>query len=410
MIQAITGKPGDGKTLFAVSRILEELITSERFIVTNIPLHPERVHEFVTIERKRRGLADYPYPYEDQLTVEWGFNFDSRVKVIGDEDVMEFFRVRADGLKLAASPDMLVERTSERLDRLPFIAAMKSNFALMKQVSKARRRPVSYYIDEAHNYFSSREWTQTGRGLLYYASQHRHLHDEIYLITQVLENVETQLRRLISETHVVKNQLRRRIGPWRCRPGFRVSHYYGTFTGGPGAKAYDSTFFRLDPAGVAGCYQTVGALGVHTTPEAIKVKGLPWWTMFVAGGLVVAAVAFFIGGLPLIGADYVAKKVVGDAEKQAKRVGAAAVASPAPGAQHRQSVIPGLGAVDGAGVSREKEPPKPPFVQAAFLPPFPVIVYVSDGRRLRDEDLSVILPGRHVVTTAGERIQWGATR
>jgi hypothetical protein len=289
MISFVTGKPGDGKSLYATALILEDLIEGAVFVVTNIPLVPGAVCAYVAAERRRRGDGR-------------SFSFDDSCRVLADAEVYEFYRRRSGGLVLAESPDFAArDDGTKRLERPEFVAAMKREF-LRIAGDPAWQRPVHFYIDEAHNFFSAREWAQTGRGLLYYASQHRHLHDNVWFITQVMDNVEKQLRGLASETHRVRNHLRRSIGPIKLRPVFKVHSFYGTPAEGSPVSPYNVSERRLDPAGVAGCYRTVGALGVQTKPEVIKNKGvLPWWTVWLLGAVGVATLVAIFLGLPVLG-------------------------------------------------------------------------------------------------------------
>jgi len=253
-----------------------------------------RLNEYVT---EKRDAINAKRSDEDQLPV---FILDDRVKVIPDGEVYEFYRHRSGGLVLPWSPDRAAgDDGTKRIERPAFVAKMKENFAMIT-ADAAYQRPVHYYIDEAHNFFDSREWSKNGRATMYYASQHRHLHDNIRLITQVMENVENRLRTLVSETAQCRNQLRRRLGPVRMRPIFRIHSYYGVPTGG--VKPYSSDVLHLDVTGVASCYQTVGALGVHKAPEQKKNKGwLPWWVLPIGGVVAVLLVGLALVGLPLLG-------------------------------------------------------------------------------------------------------------
>jgi len=282
VISFITGKPGDGKSLFAARQIIEDLVKTDVFVVTNVPLNVATLSAYVSARRD-------------------GFVLDERVKCVPDAEVYEFHRHRSGGLVLPWSPDKDAgEDGTKRLSRPDLVAKLKADFELIRG-SKDYQRPVHYYIDEAHNFFSAREWATNGRALLYYASQHRHLHDNVYLITQVMENVEKQLRGLVSETHMVRNQLRRRIGPVKMRPIFRVKSFYGVPQ--HNVRPFAETTFDLDLTGVASCYRTVGALGVHSTPEKQNNSApLPWWTLPLGGVALVATVVAAFLALPYVGA------------------------------------------------------------------------------------------------------------
>lgn len=294
MITFITGMPGDGKTLYSVRQLLEDLIEREVFIVTNIPLIIPEVIKYVSKRRddieKKQGIELVP------------FNVDERLKVIPDEEVYEFYRHRSGGLVLDWSPDKGTgEDGKKRIPREQFNAAMKEQFLRMNE-RPDYQSPVHYYIDETHDFFDSREWSACGRSIVFFGSKHRHLHDNIYFITQVMENVEGRLTKLTSETHKVRNFLRRNVGPIKMRPVFKLQMFYGRDTN---KKSFNTKEYPLDPAGVAACYKTVGALGVHSKPEQLANKGwLPWWVMIIIGVLIVGAIFGGIFGLPYLGSMY----------------------------------------------------------------------------------------------------------
>jgi len=397
MIFFITGKPGDGKSLYAVRRLLDDLINRECYVVTNIPLVLSRVHEYVSA----RLPDDVP------------FDLESRLKVIADSEVYEFYRHRSGGLVLPWSPDHEAKDDgSKRVSRAEFVDWMKlKSFALMSQ-SVEYQKPVHFYIDEAHNFFNSREWANCARSVLYYASQHRHLHDNIFLITQVMENVEKQLRSLVSETYITRNQLRRRIGPVRLRPVFSVQCYYGVPA--PTVKPFDNPKFALDAVGIASCYKTVGALGVQSAPEKIENKGwLPWWSLWIGGLLLVLLVLGAFVGLPYLGG----------------RVGKAIVTGgPAVALAESQGVrIPGnIGtALDSTGVSPNVHLPcndlgvcAPGDTQAAldlWVTGFVRrgqrwTLSLSDGRTFSEDDPSVSLVGVNFAVVDGRKVYFRRQR
>lgn len=297
MIQGIVGGTGDGKSLLATRYLTESLIYTDAFVVTNIPLVLGPLYEYVSKRRSHDAPA---------------FDLDGDLKVLKDEDVFEFYRFRSGGLVLPASPDMEDgDEGTRRLAKPEFIARMKDNFARMLD-SPAYQRPVHYFIDEAHNFFGSRDWKGNGRALLYYVSQHRHLHDEVYLITQVIDDVEKQFRDRILQTHQSRNQLRMRVGMFRAKQCFRVS-VFNRLPGGNKRPMYSVEYNakNLDADSVARCYRTVGALGIHSTPEAKPNKAIFSYRMLWAAGItgVLVAVAGLVS-LPYLG-GWIGKKTVG---------------------------------------------------------------------------------------------------
>jgi len=365
MLIGITGRPGDGKSLVGTRNLLEDLIEGV-FVVTNIPLNLPDLAAYVNSERGRRKIEE-PFVVDESL------------KVIPDSLVYEFYRVRADGLLLPPSPDFECDARN-RMDRPEFMSKMKETFALIKAAGVRASRPVHYYIDEAHNFFSAREWANTGRGLLYYASQHRHLHDNIFMITQVIENLEKQLRGLMSELWTVRNDLRRSFSIVRMRPVFRLRKYYGIpNVNQPGVHAFEEVTIQLDPARVAACYNTVGALGVQTKPEKLKNSGwLPWWAIWVFGAVIVVAIPVFLFGIPFLTARTVQDKF--------KETGPA---SPALHAPDRTALPPVSGRqfekIEGVGPRATPAPaipaPQGPvFVRSLVVTAQDCLVTLEDGR------------------------------
>lgn len=396
MITFVTGKPGDGKSLYATAEILRVLVEGEHYVVTNIPLVPAAVAAFVTKARER-AKDDRP------------FNFDDGCRVLSDAETYEFYRRRSGGLVLSASPDFDCD-PKERLDRPEFVAKMKQEFLKIKAgIEQGQARPVWYFIDEAHNFFSAREWASAGRGMLYYTSQHRHLHDQIWFVTQVTENVEKQLRGLASELHRVRNNLRRSIGPFRLRPCFKVAKFYGVPNeNAVQAKPFTVETMFLDPAGVAGCYRTVGALGVQSKPEKITNKApLPWWTLWVAGGGVVALIAAAFLGLPTLGAAFAKKAIIGGGE-------AVVGIAPAPLAS---TIQPSAPAPVVSPSARPAPAPAPAPAESLYVRGYVatsggrVNVVLSDGRVLTEDSGDLARIGRaHVDLADGRRLYVRAAR
>jgi hypothetical protein len=369
MITFITGMPGDGKTLFAVTQILKILIETERFVVTNIKLNRARIHEYVTAEREKRKEPR-------------GFVLDDRLMMIEDGQAFEFYRFRAGMVLINGSPDMDIEEGGKRLPKKEHDAIMLANFKVLKRIKRARVG-VDYFIDEVHEIFPSREWDKGGRGVLYYASKHRHLHDEIYLITQQIDQVEKQLRNLASETIMVRNYIRRNVGWIKMRPKFVCRFFYGIPT--PQAKPFQTTDMFLDIEGAASCYKTTGALGVHEAPEKIKNKGfLPWWTLVVGGVAIVLLVIAAFTGLPYLG-GHLAAGMVGGVQKKVSAAFASpghVVDTPKVGATAAISSRETVKAIGSPAVNKELEKLERPFPTGVVRLGERVIVQMSDGETL----------------------------
>lgn len=280
MITFVTGKPGDGKSMYAMRLIARSIMESERFIVTNVPVKVPELRAYLCAKG-------------------WSGDLNERLLLLRHEEVFEFYRFRSGSYVLPPSPDWVAakEDGGRKLKRPEFIAAMQAQLDLMRTHPEALT-PCEYHIDEAHDYFSAREWADTGRGLLWYASKHRHLHDEVVFYTQVMANVEKQLRGLAGETVRVRNQLRMSWGPFRKAPIFRVYHYYGAPEKTDSVTPYNQSVMNLDVNGLAKTYNSAGALNVHRSPEQITNRApLPYWVLPLAivAFVVLCGVALAVG-------------------------------------------------------------------------------------------------------------------
>lgn len=165
-IHFVTGKPGGGKSMFGTHLLVRDLVQTKRTVVTNIPLNIGNLNRYIQMK----------FPDAD-------VDIHERVIMLEHADVFEFYRIRSGGLILPASPDKVREERAPKMKKEEFVNVMQEHF-LKLTLKDEYKVPCSYHIDEAHTYFDAREWADTGRGLTYYCSQHRHLHDEICFYPQ----------------------------------------------------------------------------------------------------------------------------------------------------------------------------------------------------------------------------------
>lgn len=323
MIKFVTGKPGDGKSMYGMQLIVETLMTTDRIVVTNIPVKLKELRGYLIL----KGWKPTP-----------GNDIQERVRLLAHEEVFEFYRYRSGGYELPPSPDWERARNGgedadgnkvRKLSRYEFIRHMTGQMREMKK-NKRALRPVEYHIDEAHDYFSAREWADTGRGILWYASKHRHLHDEIVLYTQVMKNVESQLRTLAGFTVRARNQLRMSWGPFRKAPIFRLYHYYGGPEDCDKVTPFNTGVMHLDRKGLCSTYNSTGALSVHSKPEEIKNKApLPYWALPVAAGLLVVCVCAFVALTPMYAGKVASRMISSNTGEVAKAMGVDLPGTPA---------------------------------------------------------------------------------
>lgn len=252
-IHIILGKPGSGKSLYATNRVIRELIETQRNIVTNLPLRPDRLNEYI----------QQTYPQANTRFVE-------RVRILSDDEISTFWKCRGPGDDPGA-------------------------------------QGVAYFLDEAHIAFNARDWANIGRGALHYLSQHRKLGDVVWPITQSPGNLDKQFRSVAEDFTLLRNEYTAKFGPFRGRGRFVRKTYLSE----PAANAepFETASFSLDAKGIASCYDTAKGIGVHGNKADIgrRAKGIPiWWV--IPAALVLALGCVFV---PYLLGKTVTKVMVG---------------------------------------------------------------------------------------------------
>lgn len=275
MIHQVLGKPGAGKGVYAVEKfIVEEMVKGTRPCITDMTVH---VEPWVRVSKGLLGQLRFKpeIGMRNYLLQHYGndFNIRQRVFVISDEQGKEIYlyRKNGDGL-IRCEPERDAKGRVVSYDTAPAMA----------------NGPVLYVSDEAWQKFGSRDWQETGKGLLYYAAQHRKLGDTWVIVTQNTKQIETQLRQVTQDFRVVKNHGKLKAGIFRQPAIFTVS-IYGEPPTGSAQEPMSTEVFRLDKAGIGGCFDTasgVGMSGAGAADISEKIKGLPWWLLLGALGLV----------------------------------------------------------------------------------------------------------------------------
>lgn len=254
-IHIILGKPGSGKSLYATSRVITELVEGNRNVVTNLPLRPDALNEYLN---KR-------YPNVNCRMVE-------RLRILNDDEIREFWKYRG--------------------------PAMRSDEAAGHLELGEAPHGVAYFLDEAHIAFNARDWATLGRGAIHYMSQHRKLGDIVWPITQSPGNLDKQFRSVAEDFTVMRNEYTARFGPFRGRGRFVRKTYLQE--PGNNSEPFETATFTLDVKGVAACYDTAKGIGVHGNKADIgrRAKGIPIWVVVPAAcvvGLMCVAIPYAMG-------------------------------------------------------------------------------------------------------------------
>ena len=290
-VHFISGKPGGGKTLYAMRLIVEELVRGTRMIVTNVPINLGRLNEYLQ--------EKYPAFYERHFCVgdaniimadhedkfRTGANFghiSDRILLIDEEELGHFFTFRGNGVRL------------ESITNAEWKAGKRPDF------SKVRDGGVFYVLDEVHIAFNARAWAETGAEVLYYLSQHRKLGDDVICITQNVGNVDKQFRSVAQDFTYIRNLSKKRAGLFRLPKMFVRSTYSQPAT--DRSQADTSGTFTLDVRGLASCYDTAKGVGIHGRAGADKNErksGLHWLWFVIGAPLIIWGIIHFTPNLLL---------------------------------------------------------------------------------------------------------------
>jgi len=258
-VHFISGKPGGGKTLYAVKLIIEELLHGTRPIFTNISLNAGRLSEYLQ--------AQYPNKQIDVLT---------RLVTLNDENQTPVFWTRRPGNPVI-----------EVLTKEQWSNGQKPKYENVTDTG------VFYAIDEIHNFFNARAWQETGRDVLFYLSQHRKLGDTVICVTQAITNVDKQFRSVTQDFTYLRNLNKERMGLFRL-PSVFIRRTFGE-PATDNSKALESGTFTLDVKGIASCYDTAQGVSIHGKGADLSERksGLNIWVFVIGLPAILIAVVYF---------------------------------------------------------------------------------------------------------------------
>lgn len=260
-VSFIVGKPGGGKSMLAARIVIKELVTTDRYVVTNVPLKVKRVIEYC--------LAKYGAHINP-----------ARIRILTEDETKQFFLHRAGDHKAK----MPADGTNGVVDYTQLTAPdgeKRDNCDLL---------PVLYVVDEAHLHFGARDWAKTGKAAMWYLSQHRHFGDNVVFVTQSWKNVDSAFRRLAQDFTVCVNLSKRKAFGFKLPSLFMLRTYDQEPT--PYATEVSTETHRLDVDGLASCYDTAAGVGITTglADTRDKPKGLPWQLGFALFLLLLASI------------------------------------------------------------------------------------------------------------------------
>lgn len=240
-LSLIYGRNGSGKSLFAMHLLVEELLRSNRPIMTTLAVDCEALQAYMNrdFERGRGMLVDVH----------------GRVRVLTEEELGFFWRHRGQ------------DEFHKPIDRGPFGGS-----------DWVHDGGCCFILDEVQMGFSARSWRERGPEFLQYQPQHRHFGDDVIAITPHPALVEKGFRILCGECVVLSNWYKLSFKGVKL-PGRIVWRRYINCPPQPGEIPSETGKIFLDARGLAACYDTsagVGVIGGGAADKGQRAKGIPW--------------------------------------------------------------------------------------------------------------------------------------
>lgn len=259
MIHFVTGKPGGGKSYFALRQLVRELEVSERWVVTNLSL-------------KLPELADYCH-----RRIFKPIDLNKRLRLLEANEVRDFWR-HYPMLELRQTCKALGPDKPDVTDFGPLESYAEGNPGTL------------FILDEIHLYFGARDWMKVSADAEFFFCQHRKLRSDVLLITQHSEKVDKNMRRNAEDFTVLRNMESQRLFLGvSLRKTFRRSTY--PFQPTRQDQPTESGFFRIDVSDLANCYNTAAGVGIVGRLDVrTKAKGRgPWvWALALLAVCIVA--------------------------------------------------------------------------------------------------------------------------
>jgi len=234
-MEFVLGLPGAGKGLFLSKLLWRALKAQRQPVVTNLAVDLDKLQAFCDGEGNL-----------DVRVLDWVYK-------LTDEQTRRFWRVRR---------RWVVEGELRMADWVEHAPDLEAGKGVSCSAIDAAAGGTIYLIDEAQLHFASRAWKDFGTEALWYFSQHRHFGDEVILATQNLKNLDSVLRDLGQEYHLLSNLGKQSIrGMGKGAYFKRLSFYQPPYRGG---QCDNGPVYSRLPWEVAkgGWYSSAGGVGI----------------------------------------------------------------------------------------------------------------------------------------------------
>lgn len=214
MISIVSGPPGNGKSLLEQTVTSEELLFTERDIVTSTPV---RILPWVTGDgRPMMGLQAYLRLFckaelPDPVIIQPGIVAAGRLLVVEDENELgSLFMWRRDRVT-GQWYKVRWDSETEQFNREDLSRMGNGQFII---------------TDEAWKCYSSRRWKDAEKQTEFYGRQHRKFGDDWHLVSHSHKDLDVQINRMAQQWQICTNYGLRRLSIFRQPPVFEVKTFY----------------------------------------------------------------------------------------------------------------------------------------------------------------------------------------
>jgi len=355
-VHFVSGVPGGGKSLWVLQEwIVAELLYGKRIVVTNFAFGKNLV-------KMRQWMAERGIP-------------DYRLQLLGDEEARQFYFRR---FRVGRRSGLCVPYRFQNLSDADWKAGH-----LPKWQIKIGDVGILYVLEESANLFRAREYRDFPPSATFYLSQHRKCGDGIVILTQDVEWISIDMRRVAQDFTYLTNYAQAAfrgitVGKWFEARTFEYQVTRGVTKGVP----VRVKLFRFDPE-IANLYETAAGIGFKGTGADTSwiPKGVPLW---------VVAIAVFVGMYGVwfvfnrVSTSY-AKKTFAAMTRQGEKAAAATLDAAKAGAP---GLTPGTTAT------------MPVFITGFSRTGQDASFFLSDGRQLSNPD--GVFDGRKLILKSGE--------
>lgn len=283
MFRMHDGNPGGGKSSSVYEDVIyHELVHGKRHIATNLAIDVD-------------ALAEYIYKEHSEY-----FGIYQRLRILTPSECLDFYNHPRKGLDITERIDVATGSVwSAKKQCTVEVKENRPDFSMRGMYLDEKTKNPDYVgtvfvIDEAQEFFNSRNWQTTSEDTLYYNTQHRKCMDDVHIITPNISYIDKQFRDVAQDFTRYRNLSYEWAGFFALPKRILWSVYLSPPTSAQG-KAMKTGWRKLNIE-LANTFDTAAGVGVKGAgaDKGLKPKrGIPLWVMVVGlvailGGLFLA--------------------------------------------------------------------------------------------------------------------------